>query len=96
MKDLGDIVETLAENDKAMEEMEKPWAQKLQEEQERENQVMNTAASEDKRVPHLTNLNEDPQLTGKVFYSLIDCPVYVGRRSGIPPPQIILGAVGIR
>lgn len=26
MKDLGDIVETLEENDKAMEDMEKPWA----------------------------------------------------------------------
>lgn len=32
MKDLGDIVETLAENDKAMEDLEKPWSQKLQEE----------------------------------------------------------------
>ena len=47
-------------------------------------------------VPHLTNLNEDPQLTGKVYYSLMDCPVYVGRRNGNPTPQIILGGVGIR
>lgn len=35
MKELGDIVETLAENDKAMEEMAKPWEQKLKEEEER-------------------------------------------------------------
>lgn len=57
-------------------------------------------------MPHLTNLNEDPQLTGKVYYSLIDCniyiiifvlgPVFVGRKTGVPTPSIILGGVGIR
>jgi hypothetical protein len=41
-------------------------------------------------------LNEDPQLTGKVYYSLNECPVFVGRKTGDPKPHIILGAVGIR
>ena len=70
-----------------MEEMEKPWEQKLQEEHDRDtNNHQAQKNSEDMSVPHLTNLNEDPQLTGKVYYSLMDCPVYVGRRNGNPTP----------
>ena len=38
---------------------------------------MNNFAKEDRKVPHLTNLNEDPQLTGKVYYSLIDCKTLI-------------------
>ena len=76
---LNELVETMEENTKAVEEMEKPWEQKLAEERER-TQKQNEAygvpmggPKEDRKVPHLTNLNEDPQLTGKVYYSLIDC-----------------------
>lgn len=49
-----------------MEDMEKPWAQKLEEEKERDNYYQNGDNEdskknvEDMRVPHLTNLNEDP------------------------------------
>ena len=50
----------------------------------------------DKTVPHLTNLNEDPQLTGKLYYGLVDCPVYVGRKTGDPKPTIVLGGVGVQ
>ncbi len=65
------------ENQKAMDDMQKPWQEKLQEEKERNriNHELTPVKKEDKRVPHLTNLNEDPQLTGKVYYSLIDCKI---------------------
>ena len=108
VNDLSDLIETMEENNKAMEDMQKPWHEKLQEEKERDRQKTESepAKKEDRRVPHLTNLNEDPQLTGKVYYSLLDCkcmplssfigPVYVGRRNGDPKPQIVLGGVGIR
>jgi len=76
-------METLDENAKAMQDLEKPWEQKLKEEKERNNvssEAVYTATKDyDRKVPHLTNLNEDPQLTGKVYYSLIDCksPLYL-------------------
>jgi hypothetical protein len=75
VNDLSELVETMDENSKAMEDMEKPWAEKLKEEKERDKQAQehNPSKREDRRVPHLTNLNEDPQLTGKVYYSLLDC-----------------------
>ena len=48
------------ENSKAVEEMEKPWEQKLQEEKERTHKVEETVKKEDRKVPNLANLNEDP------------------------------------
>lgn len=50
---------------------------------------------ENKTIPYLTNLHEDPQLSGKVYYSLTRCPFYIGRKTGNPMPKIILGALGI-
>ena len=75
VNDLSELLENLEENSKAMDDMQKPWDQKLKEEKERdrintENKALN---KEDRRVPHLTNLNEDPQLTGRVYYSLLNC-----------------------
>ena len=52
--------------------------------------------AEDRTVPHLTNLNEDPQMSGLVFYSLVSGVIHIGRRSGDPVPQIILGSIGIK
>jgi hypothetical protein len=45
----------------------------------------------DKRAPHLTNLNEDLQLTGKMCYSLLHCQdnnsvLHIGRHDGDPTP----------
>lgn len=62
--DINELIETMEENTKAVEEMEKPWEQKLQEEKERSNQQQeqyeHMVNKVDRRVPHLTNLNEDP------------------------------------
>jgi hypothetical protein len=57
--DLNELVENFEENQKAMEEMEKPWEQKLNEEQEKSHKAV-SKPKEDMSVPHLTNLNEDP------------------------------------
>ena len=46
--------------------------------------------------PHLIVLNEDPQLSHKLKYSLNDLPVYVGRKHGNPPPKIKLSGIGIK
>ena len=45
----------------------------------------------DMSYPHLINVNEDPLLNGKVIYSLKETFTYVGKKSGNPVPQIILG-----
>jgi len=51
-----------------------------------------------KRAPHLTNMNEDIQLSGKVYYHLSEIaqePVVVGKQNCEPKPQIILRGAGI-
>jgi len=62
--DINELIETMEENTKAVEEMEKPWEQKLKEEEERSSKQLKSyeqmTSKEDRRVPHLTNLNEDP------------------------------------
>ena len=41
-------------------------------------------------------MNEDPQLSYKLKYALVDLPVYVGRKHGNPTPQITLSGIGIK
>jgi gas vesicle protein len=62
VNDLSELVETMDENSKHMEDLQKPWSEKLQEEKERDKEIMEKQQTkkEDRRVPHLTNLNEDP------------------------------------
>jgi hypothetical protein len=46
-----------------------------------------------KKAPHLTNLNEDSQLSGKLYYSLSNLAnqkVLVGSSKSDPKPQIML------
>lgn len=50
----------------------------------------------DKTIPHLTNLNEDPQMSGIVYISAAKGEILVGRKTGTPQPDIILGSIGIK
>ena len=50
----------------------------------------------DKSVPHITNLHEDPQMSGIVFTSLNKGEIRIGRKTAEPVPDIILGAIGIQ
>jgi kinesin family protein 1 len=50
----------------------------------------------DKSIPHLTNLHEDPLMSGIVYYSLLKGEIHIGRKTGKPVPEIILGAIGIK
>jgi hypothetical protein len=60
VSDLSELIETMDENSKAMEDMQKPWIEKLQEEKEKEKeQLVQKSLKEDRRVPHLTNLSDD-------------------------------------
>lgn len=57
--------------------MEKPWEQRLQEQREKDEQErlekQKMQSLSDMRAPHLTNLHEDLQLSGKIYYSLLSC-----------------------
>ena len=79
-------------------ELQKPWEQRIREQQERD-EAEKKRNEDNKRAPHLTNLNEDIQLSGKMYYSLKDCltaPLHIGRHDGDPAPQIVLRGVGIQ
>ena len=55
---------------------------------------------EDQRVdpkrPHLANLNQDPQLSRKVRYSIDQPETRCGKRGLTPPNDIEIGGMGIR
>ena len=46
--------------------------------------------------PHLSNLNEDPQLSRKINYTIYDLSAKVGRRNAEPQNDIEIGGMGIR
>ena len=83
VSDLSELIETMDENSKAMEDMQKPWIEKLQEEKEKDKeQLVQKSLKEDRRVPHLTNLSDDEQINGKACYSLLDCKSLLLHPSG--------------
>ena len=45
--------------------------------------------------PHITNLNEDHQLSGKVLYNFIKTPLLVGRRNANTPNDILLSSSSV-
>lgn len=45
---------------------------------------------------HLTNLNEDPILNGKIKFGLEKERTIVGRKNAVPLPDIVLGSMGIK
>ena len=52
-----------------------------------------------KKAPHLTNLNEDPQLNGKLHYGLQDISkeqFKIGRQEGDIKPNLVLRGAGIQ
>ena len=74
IEDVSDIQKKVKMQEQQIAEMEKTWEEKLRlqrdkDELERKQHEENTQ-KENKRGPHLTNLNEDTQLSGKLHYSL--------------------------
>lgn len=106
---LGDPSEIMTQMEHAEQELterEIPWEQRLAEQREKDEKDRLDLEKEkqqqilsNKRDPHLTNLNEDPQLSGKLYYNLsklAETPVFVGKQGGDPKPQIIMRGVGIQ
>lgn len=47
-------------------------------------------------MPHLSNLNEDPQLSGRINYSLEGEVIKIGKRNMTPVNDIEMGGIGIK
>jgi kinesin family member 13 len=45
--------------------------------------------------PHITNINEDNQLSGRVFYNFLKLPLTVGRKNASPPNDIVLASSSV-
>lgn len=54
------------------------------------------ANKKDKNLPHITNVNEDAIMSGKIVHEVQEGhDLHVGRKDGNPVPQIRLSAIGI-
>ena len=93
-KAYDDLKEQYEANLIVTKDMEKTFEEKIEEAKNFES--LNIGEVVDMKKPHLIVLNEDPQLSYKLKYSLVDFPVYVGRKNGKPQPQIVLSGIGIK
>ena len=89
-----ELKEQYEANQKMMGDMQKSFEEKLEEARKQESESIGTQVNIS--LPHLVVLNEDPQLSHKLKYPLDQPPVYVGRKHGNPPPQIVLSGIGIK
>lgn len=81
-------------NLKLMESMQKTFQEKLEDAKKQEKSTIGDSVDQSK--PHLVVINEDPQLSHKLKYSLTQLPIHVGRKQGNPKPKIALSGVGIK
>ncbi len=90
----------LLASQQAMTEMQKTWEERLQEatkkQAEAAKSVLAVGPAVDLTKPHVINVSEDPLLSGKIVYNFEDGPVRVGKKSGNPRPQILLGSITIQ
>jgi hypothetical protein len=80
------VNETIADRETTIEEKKKHEAE--------EEELY--AAKVDTSKPHISNLNEDPQLSRKINYPLQDEVSTIGRRNMEPANSIEIGGMGIR
>lgn len=98
MVNAKDFLEMMDHQDKAIDDI-KNFDAKLQEQKEinveKDVELEEKKKRENKRAPHLTNLNDDPMLSQQVYYGMVAFPVTVGRRNENPAPSIAFGGVNI-
>ena len=82
------------ETQKLCESMSKTFSERLEEAKKADKEL--GIEKVDISKPHLIVLNEDPQLSHKLKYSLKELPIYVGRKHGNPQPKIKLSGIGIK
>lgn len=90
--------EQLLQNQREMEEMKKSWRERLAE-QESANKAKEEKEKKEKELrkttPHLWNLNEDSQLSGKIFHFIKPGEQKIGNKRADPQPDILLSGLSI-
>ena len=93
-KKVEEYEQNLKSNQMIIEEFERTFEEKLKEEQQK---VKVAVVENDYTVPHLTNMNEDSQLSNKLFYDLTKFTNFtIGRKTDTVTPQIVLNSIGIQ
>lgn len=86
--------EELEANRKALQDMTTSWKDKLEAARKREASV-EVRGSGQLTVPHLSNLNEDPFLSGKIVFALNEGQVTIGKPGGEVEPTFRIGGLGV-
>ena len=89
-----DLKEQYDATEKIVESMSKTFSERIEEAKKNEREF--NYEKVDTNYPHLVVLNEDPQLSHKLKYSLKKLPIYVGRKHGNPTPEKKLSGIGIK
>ena len=95
LKEFNDAKEQLRFNTEMMNDYSMSKSEKLENEQKQSSQL-SELSSVDVSKPHFSNLNEDPQLSRIINYSIDQEIVKVGRRHADPKNDIEIGGIGIR
>eukprot|EP00826_Nyctotherus_ovalis_P001442 TRINITY_DN10226_c0_g2_i4.p1 TRINITY_DN10226_c0_g2~~TRINITY_DN10226_c0_g2_i4.p1 ORF type:complete len:833 (+),score=293.22 TRINITY_DN10226_c0_g2_i4:139-2637(+) len=98
-EDVERLKAELTNSQNAMTEMQKSWEERVKDAEKKRAEMDHSMAlvgpNIDMNKPHIINVNEDPLLSGKIAYN-IDKPVLVGKKTGKPVPQIVLGSIAIK
>lgn len=87
--------EELEANRRALQEITTSWQDKLEAERKKGAAVDGSGGKEVPTVPYLSNLNEDPFLTGKIVFAMKEGQSTIGKPSGEADPNFRIGGLGV-
>lgn len=90
-----EIKASMAETERATEDMSKNWDDRVAE-SKKDAKDKDAEKKERQATPHLWNLNPDPQLTGMIVQMIKPGVVKVGNRKADPPADIALTGLNIQ
>ena len=83
-------IEEMEANEIYLSQQMQPWAEQIRQ------TPLPDIPTNDYSIPHIINVNEDHQLTGKVYYNFTEWPLLVGKRTQDESIRIQLSGPGIQ
>ncbi|CDJ61810.1 Protein CBR-KLP-6, related [Eimeria maxima] len=87
--------EELEANRKALQEMTMSWQDKLEAAKKRRPTSVEVRDTDQLTIPYLSNLNEDPLLSGKIVFPLTEGSSTIGKPGGNTEPKFHIGGLGV-
>lgn len=87
--------EELEANRRALQEMTMSWQDKLEAAKKRRPTGVEVRDTEKLTIPYLSNLNEDPLLSGKIVFALKEGESTIGKAGGDVEPTFRIGGLGV-